>query len=644
MKASEFGQSLLSDIRERNQQEQRRAEKRAKKDAWKSLGLKVAMNVAEDIVSQRHQNLMYNEGVMANKLKIDTVYNEASNFTSQIKAADDFAGGRDAYLRNELGASTDAYLKSLYPTGTYNESQLNSLKSTLVDGYFDKYKEAFANREKANKEFIASGNKEAYLNNIKALKGDGTIGSSITQLIKKIPGVSALTGNMNSDLNTANTEILAKTDKLSQYQKVYRKTKNAELSKYITDNLPKEGLGTPAAVVSDTYETELNTGFGKQKVRAVDVKTTDTQGNVQLFQQILSTRGVTSLGNSQRNALADFTGQAARLTEAEIIPGKVALQSLTEKEAEVLSSARDEYLKNRNIKASNKAAYNKGIENLDDTAARNITAAGRFAVSQGWGTAAQGRAVALQVIKDGLNQETPEIDSFVLGSQAPFNTALAIYSTIESQAANAPSPHDIATVLSDVSQMYQSYKDMNITQKNELKGALEKANYFEGKINSGLFKNNFNSIVNAVEKAGEHGLDVRSFPNVSLFLDAVDTRMEAVELQKPKDSVVASKKPTEDADKIVFEKPLTVEETESRLGRKLLSSERPKVVSQNIRYNLFIKAGEELERVENLDKNNLTAKTYNALLKRAEKDYNKTYQKYKYYYIDNNRSLLSPEV
>ena len=51
MKASEFGQSLLSDIRERNQEEQRRAEKRAKRDSWKQLGLKVAMNVAEDIVS-----------------------------------------------------------------------------------------------------------------------------------------------------------------------------------------------------------------------------------------------------------------------------------------------------------------------------------------------------------------------------------------------------------------------------------------------------------------------------------------------------------------------------------------------------------------------------------------------------------------
>jgi hypothetical protein len=159
MKASEFGQSLLSDIRERNQEEQRRAEKRAKRDSWKQLGLKVAMNVAEDIVSQRHQNLLYNEGVMANKLLIDTVHNETSDFTSQIKAADEFVGGRDAYLRNELDASADAYLKTLYPAGTYNANQFNSLKSTIVDGYFDKYKEAFTNREKANKDFIASGNR-----------------------------------------------------------------------------------------------------------------------------------------------------------------------------------------------------------------------------------------------------------------------------------------------------------------------------------------------------------------------------------------------------------------------------------------------------------------------------------------------------
>ena len=60
MKASEFGQSLLSDIREKNKEEQKRAEKRAKRDKWKNLGLSIAMNVAEDVLQTRHQKLLNN--------------------------------------------------------------------------------------------------------------------------------------------------------------------------------------------------------------------------------------------------------------------------------------------------------------------------------------------------------------------------------------------------------------------------------------------------------------------------------------------------------------------------------------------------------------------------------------------------------
>ena len=632
MKASEFGQSLLSDIRERNQQEQRRAEKRAKKDAWKSLGLKVAMNVAEDIVSQRHQNLLYNEGVMANKLLIDTVHNETSNFTSQIKAADEFVGGRDAYLRNELGASTDAYLKTLYPSGTYNANEFNSLKSTIVDGYFDKYKEAFANREKANKEFIASGNKEAYLNNIKALKGDGTIGSSITQLIKKIPGVSALTGNMNSDLHTANTEILAKTNELQKYQEVYRKTKNAAFSKYIAENLPKEGLGTPDAVIGEVQKLKRTGAFGEEEVLVVPVR----QGN-EISMQILRKSGPTSLGASQSDALADFAANAAALQPKDYAVGEMKLLELTDLEAQGYANVLDEFIKKRNnTSPSNKTKYNNETKLIKTNAAKNITATGLYAVHQGWGTATQGRAVGLQVIKDDLKQESPELDNFVLGLQAPFRTALAIYSTIESQAKDAPHPHSIATVLSDVPQMYQSYKDMNVTQRDALKSALEKANYFEGKINSGVFKNNFDFIVTAVERVKEHGVDINEYSNMGAFITEVSKKMKAIELQKPKDSEVV-----ESSDLV---KPTEVDTTK-RVSR---TSPEYKIIVQNRKYKEVMKKQQLLNKIKNERETSYKAFTpiqYKLMLDKVENSYNKLYKEYEDMYGSVNQdSLLSPEV
>ena len=276
MKASEFGQSLLSDIREKNKEEQRRAEKRAKRDKWKNLGLSIAMNVAEDVLQTRHQKLLNNEAKMADKITVDTVFQEANSFSANVKKAEEYEGGKDAYYMEELNKLVDSKMKLQYDSDSYSKSQFNSLKNSIVKNYFPKYKEAVDKRTIANKQFLVSGDKERYYSNIKQLVGDGSIGAGLTELVKKIPGVSKLTGNMDEDLRQANQEIVSSLkgkEGLKTYQEVYRSTKDSQLAAYVAQNLKDVDLGAPSPEFSKRFEQEIPDGLGGTRKIQVQEKT-----------------------------------------------------------------------------------------------------------------------------------------------------------------------------------------------------------------------------------------------------------------------------------------------------------------------------------------------------------------------------------
>ena len=640
MKASEFGQSLLADVRKRNGDIQKQAEKRAKRDQWKKLGMKLALNFAEDVLQSKHQKLMNNEEMMANKLTVDTVYDESNNWSNTLAKAKQYEKGteEDYFVDNELRSAVRNKLHSIYEPGTYNKTEFDTLENSIVEGYAPQFLAAVKKRNEAYEKFISGGDKKAYYDNIKQMYGDGSIGSSITQLLKKIPGVNALTGDVRGDLESINEDIMNRTGKLKEYQDAYKKVKNTTLAKHIINNLPPQGLGTPAPVFGTPYSDEVTTIMGTKKVRAVDVIITNEDGSKDMRQHILSSYGVSSIGSSQNDALNDFVANAARLTEAEFKVGEMTLQSLSAEENEAFGEAKDKYLANKGTKSTNKTKYNKEDKELNDNAARNITMAGRYAVFQGWGTAQQGRAVALQVLKDNLNQENPELDNFVLGKQVPYRTALAIYSTRAAKAENAPEATAIGEVLNDNTALYQAYRDMNITQRNDLVQKLESENinYFEGLIDKEQFKNTFNAIRVAVD--GGNKITPKKFGgSVDDMIDYVVASASS-KSTKPK----VEEKPVESTAKLTFKKPPTLKEAAVVLNRKLNQTERSKLVYQNVRYNSFIKAEKELNRVKNLNRENLTDKQYNSVLAKAEKEYDKAYQTYKYYYVDTDRLTLLP--
>ena len=53
-----YGESLLANIRDRNDELRKEEEKKAKKNQWKALAGKVAIGVAEDYMQQRTNNFI----------------------------------------------------------------------------------------------------------------------------------------------------------------------------------------------------------------------------------------------------------------------------------------------------------------------------------------------------------------------------------------------------------------------------------------------------------------------------------------------------------------------------------------------------------------------------------------------------------
>ncbi len=81
---------------------------------------------------------------MANKLKIDTVCNEASGFADIVKEAESFSGGQDAYLRNELDrqAELSDEMKAQMANGgiPVNEDDEDSYRAGVMQAMFQNRK------------------------------------------------------------------------------------------------------------------------------------------------------------------------------------------------------------------------------------------------------------------------------------------------------------------------------------------------------------------------------------------------------------------------------------------------------------------------------------------------------------------------
>ena len=129
-----YGESLLSDIRARNDKLRKQAEKDARKKEWTNMAVNIGKSVFTDIYAEKQNRLMQNEDVVANKLLMQNVNDKHKAFAAEIREADKV--GRDTYYYDQVDKLMDAQLRDMYGAqGTYNESNFQTLKAKMVKGY-----------------------------------------------------------------------------------------------------------------------------------------------------------------------------------------------------------------------------------------------------------------------------------------------------------------------------------------------------------------------------------------------------------------------------------------------------------------------------------------------------------------------------
>ena len=129
--STEFGKSLLADVRQRNEKTAEDARKRAKKNAWKRLGVKVLIGAGASMIENRQQEFLNNETNLANKMKITTANDIATQVSQTESAAGAYEGGRDLFFQQRAKSSVDSYLQSQYSSGSYNKTDYDALSNAL---------------------------------------------------------------------------------------------------------------------------------------------------------------------------------------------------------------------------------------------------------------------------------------------------------------------------------------------------------------------------------------------------------------------------------------------------------------------------------------------------------------------------------
>ena len=537
MKASEFGQSLLSDIREKNKEEQRRAEKRAKREAWKAVGAKIAMNVVQDSLKARHQKLVANESKMQKKIVMDNVYSEFNNFSNTVKESDDYAGGEKAYATEEiLRPLISADLKSRYSDGTYSKSKFKSLEDSLVSGYSDTFFESFSKRKKAHKQFLISGDKDTYYNNIKTMTGDGTIGSSLTQLIKKIPGVSKLTGNINEDLRQTNQEIIAQLQGekgLQTYQNAYRQTRDVELAAHVAKHIKDIDLGAPANDYGKEQKIKVPNGLGGEREILVRSETSfNKDGSVKMIRKVqLTGEGYKPVSTENFQGFSDFLTGAGLLSDDIVETGKVVLQGVDAKQSSKILAAQKEYVDEAFSESQvpkSSPLYGKIIEGRNDLLARHIAMSGLTARNEGWSTPTAGRKLSLHMILKDIDGGGYG-DNVITGLDNPFETMIAAHELQEK--GELSGDETISEIAMKGVKLYDAYYALDGKSKETLTGKLEQLDYFDDYADGGRIE----AAIATVKYAADNFLNPEDFGGKSQMLEYAKLKASQLYNQENKD-------------------------------------------------------------------------------------------------------------
>ena len=422
-----YGESLLSDIRQRNDKLRSQQKKQARKDEWKSLAVGIGTKIADNYFQQQQESFRNNEQLMAQKLSMQKVDEEAQNFNNTYQAALKYDGGVEAWKRNEVEKMAAARLGQDYVDGTYSKADFNLLTKKVADGYYETYSDEFDKRLKANQAYITSGNTTAFERAIESqAKSKGMTSTFLTKI-----GLGKIAGNPQTDLLQVNPyEKNSNAQKLFQDQ--YNQTRDAGLSEFIAKEFSKEGrmkLGAAAPVFDDEWITIKTTNGAGMEIEKKVKTYTQTQRNGTITRGTigLDEYGYNSGSEQQIQDVLEFSTSASlQQQNKNIQAGLNTIQDLKPVDSNLIDSYIEDNLEDRSFYETD-ADYIAAADTAKAKIGAYVTQGGIAAADQrtGWGTAKDGRKVQLALILDNMRSSNPK-EMPVSGIQNPFETMFKI--------------------------------------------------------------------------------------------------------------------------------------------------------------------------------------------------------------------------
>lgn len=250
MNSTQYGESLLADMRERNDKKAKQARKRAQRNEWKQLGVDLLMSTADDLLDRRREEFLNNEDKMAEKLKIKTAGDYASRIHETNEAADAFAGGREMYFQAKAKPQVDLFLQEMYPDGNYNKAEYDSFATGLSSLWGQELQKRHDSEYGVTKEFLEkTGGGDAVTTYNEAL--GRTKGKGIQGFISD--KVGQMTGLMKKDSANLAASLHTKAEDLIAFKKAYAKSGDPTFASFVATNklLQNVDLGVKAPTISD---------------------------------------------------------------------------------------------------------------------------------------------------------------------------------------------------------------------------------------------------------------------------------------------------------------------------------------------------------------------------------------------------------
>ena len=606
-----YGESLLADVRKRNDDIARRAKKDEERGQWKALAVKIGMDVADDVFAEKQNTLLNSESALKAKLGTTRALDFGTRYTQAQTEAQEFAGGEDAYWIAQAAPQVENYLRTQYSEGTYNKSAYNLYANQLATKYGQELKAQHKGGYDLTQKFFAAGgqDKDAYVNAVKASQPSTTF-KGISNWIGKS------TGLLDADLNNNTEKLLETAGALTEYKEAYSQTKDAPLSAFLAQEglmgnvdlgVPTAEVGTPLTVKNDFGGEEIVIPVTDPLNKTVTMVKADSNGIFSL--DTPEARGTRKNFDSISDSI--HSGKAPTLMSA----GTDAIANLDAETNEKLTEA----IKDRIDMPTSSGLYADAVKNQNKRVHAQAGAIVYTATKlEDWATITEAKLIAAEMVSSAHINGTQQRALAGSGLKNPYHTMFAINSVIDSEKMGVTDAISKLGSDENLMNLYNAYRTETIPARESIDAQLKATNYFEGRVGP-LFMQLHETIKSVVDK-GIEGTEenlVREHANLFKSKTAPD---------KPEPEVAVLDSSIDDIMSTLTAPPATPK------GRRNLRQEDNQRRKQRLDYMGVVKANKELQRVLSFDQSALTVGAYQKLLNKAQKDFEKQAAMYKKMY------------